>query len=167
MIKGTQEAHLRGNVSMLRIEPTFHHRKGSMTNWPYKDGEWCRAGGQGQVLASNAKTQDSKRFNSQVRRNTLPIWVCYLSMFKRLETAYAFVCEERLPFNDHVVKKRHWTLRIFDHLICVNLTQENPVQYSVHQLSVAKNRTTLSPIQPNLGHCMFQKVVFLQKSRTL
>ena len=27
--------------------------------------------------------------------------------------------------------------------------------YIVHQLSVAKNRTTLSPIKPILGHCMY------------
>ena len=56
---------------------------------------------------------------------------------------------------------KNFLLSYFCTDISVNLTQESPV----FQLSVAKNRISLSSIEePILGQCMYQKVVFRQKA---
>ena len=58
----------------------------------------CQAGGQGQVLHGkyNAESpkQYSKRFNCQVRRNTLPIWVWLIYADSRQRT-HSFSKEKR------------------------------------------------------------------------
>ena len=54
---------------------------------------------------------------------------------------------------------KNFLLSYFCTDISVNLTQES----LVFQLSVAKNRISLSSIQPILGKCMYQKGVFSAK----
>ena len=44
-----------------------------------KPGRWAGSGGNKYVYNAESQEQDSKMFNSQVRRNTLPIWVWLIS----------------------------------------------------------------------------------------
>ena len=73
---------------LFNSPPPYRYWTGSMTNdhirtcFVYVGGVMPgrRAGsGNGKYNAESPK-QGSKRFNCQVRRNTLPIWECYLSM---------------------------------------------------------------------------------------
>ena len=71
----------RGSASFVRVEPSLHRRTVSIDHirkcWLYSGGVMPgRRAGSG-VGKNNAKSrkQGSKRFNYQVRRNTLPIWV--------------------------------------------------------------------------------------------
>ena len=44
-----------------------------------KPGRWAGSGGNKYVYNAESQEQDSKMFNSQVRRNTLPIWIWLIS----------------------------------------------------------------------------------------
>ena len=73
------------DASSVKLNLTFHYS----TETGGTEVEGCQTGGLGHLLQymrkyeynAESPKQDSKRFNSQIRRNTLPVWVYYLSMF--------------------------------------------------------------------------------------
>ena len=82
------------DASSVKLNLTFHYC--TVQKRAGTEVEGCQTGGLGHLLQymrkyeynAESPKQDSKRFNSQIRRNTLPVWVYYLSMFSADWCAY-------------------------------------------------------------------------------
>ena len=81
-----------GRRFLYKIEPNFSLAYSTVV-------EGCQAGGLGHLFQNvreydaESPKQDSKRFNSQVRGNTLPIWVYNLPIvWEKRERNFSTVC---------------------------------------------------------------------------